>query len=272
MSKITFLDTIGGFNTSDIKIFNKRGKKEENDSDNKLRESILEDILNLNLDEIDDECTDKEEWLYIQKKWREVLMSLIDVEAGTGDPEPEPYPEKEIIENNQEIKINVKQKAGRQHNYDFLVDYKIKNKVLFTRKVEFKYNCSKLKNMPQFIQLPDTTDMFETGKISYSEFYFDNYLSEYIETDKNLKLNIEKSDYLKHIKKVDRGCHSFFDMLYKHYDINKHKKEDIINKSIKDFLEKYSDKLDIDWLSEKINTSQKDKYYVISLNIKEINI
>jgi hypothetical protein len=52
-------------------------------------------------------------------------------------------------------------------------------------------------------------------------------------------------------------------MLYKHYDINKDKKEDIINKSIKDFLEKYSDKLDIDWLSEKINTSQKNKYYVM---------
>ena len=244
--KIVFLDFIGPFETSNILKFKTRGKKAENDSDNKLRESILEQILDLNLDDIPDDDEYKKDWIDLKTKWKDILISII----------PEKF-------RNKVQEINIKQKGGRTHNYDFLVEYDVEECKKILRKVEFKFNCKELKDLPQFIQLPDSSDIIRVKNkgVLYSEFYFDKYLEDYLKLD-NRDI-IEKSEYLKHIKKVDRSCHPFFEKLYKNYENNKKAKEDIINKSIKDFIEKYNENLNIDYLFDKINEPQKDKYYIM---------
>ena len=87
----------------DINYFDKKRKlcsKAGNDSDNKIREQILYEIV---------KDTIPKKWYSTSKEWKELKTNFL-----------------QIIKNITDIKFkkfDIEYKAGRKHNYDFKIDY-----------------------------------------------------------------------------------------------------------------------------------------------------
>jgi hypothetical protein len=231
----------------DIDIFFKISKKSENDLYNKKREDILFKLLSKNYDN---------ELFQNNSKW-DILNSEL-------------FKNINKITNNNIFKVI--KKGGRRLNYDLLLEYD--SKTIF---LEFKFNCKKITNIPQFanIYCHYFTD------INYCEYFYDNFLKDICEIY-NLPI-IEKNKYIKSIYNVNYNCDPFFLSLYnfdKIKDDKFMKKEIIVKNSIKNFLNLCQ--FNIDDINKKI-LEQKDKifllwdlktqkFYIECFNIDDIRI
>jgi hypothetical protein len=242
----------------DIQYFKTAGKdKSENYSLNIIRENVLANIFN-----IDDEYTNNPingaNWINIQSKFRQIISTLCDVPFNS---------------------IRIKHIGGMRNNYDFLILFINDKTISKTVKLEFKHNNSNVKNLVQFIELYDK-DCKNKYKIctemSYAEYYYDNYIDLYLNTDIELTLYKPKRDeYLKNVYDI-KYKHEFFDFLHKRKNNELNKKRDVANKSVKKYLEIYSDNFKFDKITEKIRESQKDKYFLLwdcdNFHIKKLDV
>jgi hypothetical protein len=235
----------------DIDLFYSISSKSDNDLTNRLRENILECILNIRMN-AEDHFTDPtygEKWVDVRDKFRTSLEKLCQEKF---------------------TRIDLCKKAGRMYNYDFDVKFinETDNCKTIVQKncIEFKYNCTSISNLPQILQLTEVSNKFITTT-SYAEFYYLNYLDEYINCDEDL-ISFEKpslNDYLREIIKSDiHYCKiPLIVKMKQNYEKNQEKKFDIVNKSIKTYLETNIENFDMKLLSEKLEYSQKNKVFVL---------
>ena len=223
-----------------IELFYKAGKKCENDGDNKIREDILAKVITTPLEYLEDP-TYGDKWRQVQTGWLEVLKGLYN-NTTTFDT------------------LNIIKMAGRGHNYDFEAHYKTNGEVVQKENIEFKYNSVSLDKIPQFLQLHENVGFL---KVSYAEFYYDNYLSKHIENIPLLEL-IEKEVYLKNIKNVNYNCNSFFAKLKAAEEDRSAKVaiDKLVKESISDYLSNYGKDIDLDVLKVRL-AAQTRKVFVM---------
>jgi hypothetical protein len=241
---ISKINKINIISPSDIVLFDICKDRSKNDINNKLREDIL---LILNEPKYKYLMNDKiyhNNWKDLKKKWNNTIKSLCN-------------------ENYNIIVIN--KIAGRGYNHDFKLQYKLNNNIVKELNVEFKFNSSNLESLPQFLNLSEKIDILR-GNL-YAEFFYDYYLFDILKLYPSEFKNIfiDKKDYLKFVYNSNYNVHPIFKKL-KDFEIKnsgfKKEKNDIVNKSIKFFLEKYAAKIDIDKLFLKLKNTQ-DKIFLL---------
>lgn len=210
----------------DIDIFFKKYKKSENDIYNKKREDILFYLLS-------NTCNKK----FQDNKWNILNDKLIKIINK--------------ITNNKNFKIT--KKGGRRSNYDFLLECDD----LKTIYLEFKFNCKKIINIPQFLNI----HCHHFTNINYYEYFYDNFLNDICKIY-NLSI-IEKNIYIKNIYNINYSCEPFFLSLYnfdKIKDDKFYQKQIIVKNSIKHFLNLC--KININELNKKL-LEQNNKIFLL---------
>jgi len=223
--------------------------KNNNDYNNKKRESIICDIINNKIP------NDYYKYSFRWYKLKREINSYID----------------KLCKNKNIIIINNIEciyKAGRKHHYDFQVI--INKNIIFN--VEFKFNVEYVSETPQFVSPMKPSQYLEK---SYEEYYYDNYLINII--NEYGFLLPTKEEYLNKIhstnpkcisklqKKYYNGCEKSSKFTGNENDIDFYNKlKEISKKSIKDFITEYD--LKIDNLSSYLLESQENKYYMLYKN------
>ena len=148
------------------------------------------------------------------------------------------------------IKTNNIKKVGGQKRYDFVMSCGSTNKDI---KLEFKFNSTSIEQLPQFLQVA-SNKFFE---YSYAEFFYDNYLEKFKSLCK-ISDDIEKSVYLKYVHSFDytKGC-NFFEKLKNNTN---DESDQIVSLSIANYLEKYSNTINLSKLKDEINISLNKQY------------
>ena len=232
-------------NVEDIILFFNSSSKSDNDSSNKKREDILEYILTADIENKGyfNHPTYGSSWTDVKNKFYSAL--------------------KKIYTHNFD-NVSVTKTAGRKYNYDFNIDFYSNNQKVFESHVEFKYNATNLKSLPQILQLGINFNMINH---SYAEYFFNNYLDKYILCDPELS-NTQKcslQEYLKVITTTEARTSKIplIKLMKERYDIHKELKFSIVNESIKNFLHTYLNHFNIQNLSEKLQNTQKNKYFLM---------
>ena len=206
-----------------------------NDRLNKAREDTLAGILY----RTDDTLTPYEREL--KAKWQRCLWSFYSEDHN---------------------EISIAQKAGRGNNYDFLVKYLKDGAEVHSEKIEFKHNTADLESMPQFLSLSSKSLTFDKD---YAEYYYDNYLPQYVATDAGITEPIpEKALWLKKVGCAKYDGHPFFRQLKDREDtVAKSEKSKVVNDSITAYLEAHGRSLDLKHLAGEFHRTQAKKQYVL---------
>lgn len=215
----------------DIIVFYEINNKSKNDNDNKKRELLIDSILNKKTPEIYFKKSLR--WLNIKKELENFIKKLTK---------------------NKEIKeIICIQKGGRKYNYDY--DLKIDN-IIYN--IEFKYNVSSLKEVPQFVS-PGKPSKYLS--YNYEEFYYDNYLSK-SEIEEKFGIKIPKKEiYLKEVNNTTPKCMEEIKEKYKKDEKFNNYMKELYNNSTEEFIEKYD--LNLEKLNKYLEESQKNKIYML---------
>ena len=238
-------------NESDINRFYDMNIKSDNDICNKVRELIISMIANNDI--ID-------EW-YINEKWNKLRDEIKKFEKINS---PIKYD-----------KCNWITKAGRGNSNDFDLKYFYEDKIIKTRRVEFKYNVNKISDCPQWSSPMNPSRYIKCVK-TYEEYFYDNYLlklceafgremPEKVEYLKQTQCDISKSipDMQEKYYKGSSGSKGRYTGLDD--DINFYKL--CINTS-KESVSNYFNicKLDHEILNKYLIEKQKDKEYMLYKN------
>lgn len=212
-----------------INSFFQISSKKDNDKFNKIRESIIQDIINNNIP-ID---------YYQDSKWRLVKEQI--------------YLYLNILHNKEQNIHNVscENKAGRRNKFDFI--FTINNNIKFN--IEFKFNAKSIDKIPQFLSLPKPSEYLSS---SYESFYYDNYLQKLC-TEFSLELP-QKDIYISTINTHSPKC---VEHLKKHYKNNKEfkiKSKYYSKESIQLFITQNN--ININKLHKKLE-EQKNKHYML---------
>lgn len=234
--------------------------KNKNDSNNKLRESIIGAIINNKIPSI---------YFNNSKRWYKMKISIDEYIAN-------------LCKLNNINKINslyAEHKGGRKFNYDFSIN--INNVIL---NVELKFNAETISDTPQFSS-PMKPSQYMSK--SYEEYYYNNYMSK-LANSVTPPLNIpSQEEYMNNIHTNKPECIQEYQTLY--YQgckgsskftgddkaINFYKLANILdNESRKSFIE--NNELNIHKLSEYLQNTQKDKIYMLykngKFNLVNVNI
>jgi len=232
---------------SDIKSMVMTASRHKNDHHNKKREALLTQLLTLDKSYFEDESSGKQ-WTALKTKWTELISRLCE----------EPFSE-----------VVVQQKAGRGHHYDFHVTYTLLPKEhtetlpILEKKLEFKHNCCSLSKLPQFLSLSEKQSLFISTPC-YAEDYYNHYIERYLACDPEITVPKPcKEDYLRMVYSTNYDIHPFFRCLYERSKFRVKEKNAIVNESIHCFLQKYGDQIDLEKLTDKFQTTQKDKIFVL---------
>jgi hypothetical protein len=227
-------------NICDIQLLTTKGiGRANNNENNKKREDILSKIFELPETYMENPIYG-DQWKSIHDKWKNAIQMINYF----------PYD-----------RFEISQKGGRCYHYDFSAKYFKDDLVIDEKYIEFKHNCSRIDKLPQFLSLSTKCDFTD---ISYAEFYYDNYLPEYIKLDPILETKKpDKETYIKYIYGTNYDAHPFFRMLYTREDYSKKDKHTIVNKSIEQYLTQFGCHISLDRLTEKMLKSQANKYYML---------
>jgi hypothetical protein len=228
---------------SNILHFLKAGKgRHTNDVLNKIREDVIPKLYSPPSEYLEDKEYGQV-WKDLSQKWNTVLKTLCPVEYDN---------------------VNVKKLAGRGNHKDHEITFMYRDEPVYKLNTEFKHNCSKLDNLPQYYNAPEKKRFI---KQSYAEYFYDKWIDLICELSEKL-VKPDKKSYLKYIYTSDDSKHSFFQTLrIEESKIEKEKKK-IVQLSIKEYLDKYVTDLNLEILSEDLKTSQKEKTFIL-WNCKE---
>jgi hypothetical protein len=227
-------------NVEDIKTFFSTSVKKDNDSTNQIREIILSNIKNIPI-----EFFQNSEygilWDKLIKEWNSQIGIISEG----------------IIYTSYEIT----HKGGKKNNHDFILSFYNDKILIKEEKIEFKYGTSSIKQTPQVLSI--SSNDYPLGSVSYTEFYYENYLDEYIACDPMITeskplLNI----YLREIIKF-KSTHPFFIQIKNYNDHNKKQKYSIVKRSIREYLLQYSSFIHIPTFYEKIKSTQDKKIFIL---------
>ena len=162
----------------DISVFFKKYTKNENDKTNKIREELIENLVN---NKIPKTWYSSPEWFKVKLRLNEFIKNFKDIGK---------Y--KECI-----------RKSGRKYNYDFLFIFE-KEEV----KIEFKNGVSSITEYPEILSV--SSNKFVSG-LTYAERFYDFYLSSLTNEElptkdfylKNIYKNKVNHPFFIHLKEVD---------------------------------------------------------------------
>ena len=228
---------------SDITSFTQKSiLRAKNDINNKLRETILGEILTLSNNYLEDPIYGSQ-WQHLQHQWKTSIETLSVMQYD---------------------RIEIEPKGGRGYYYDFLVRYfktHSDSEVLMDeKKIEFKHHCHTLDRLPQFLSLPTKCGFFPKD---YAEYYYENYLKRYMQLDPSLTEMPSKEDYLKYVYTTQYDRLPLFRQMYDHESTNKKEKHKLVNESIKMYLQTYIETIDLETIQTKIKESQMYKHYFL---------
>jgi hypothetical protein len=233
---------------SSINLFLNKCSRNQNDATNKVRETVLNHLQQLD----DTYRTDPEygeSWRIVETAWHEALH---DIAVKTKVPA---Y-----------TRFSTVTKAGRGHSYDINVNYFDGGTEVASRHIEFKYGTSKIDKLPQFLSLQAKFPMFSK---TYDVFFYESFLDAYLACDPELAI-MAKPAFKDYIKMVSGTSSSdpFFIALKAHENVNKKGKANLVNSSIRAYLNTYASTLDMSAFYEKVNVSQAEKQYLLWHNGK----
>ena len=219
---------------------NTRGK---NDEINKIRENVIEKLPFIHEDYFNHPEYGKH-WVSLKEKFDNILPLLCK---------------------NDFHNYKIKKMAGRNYNYDFNVTFFDPNyDIIKEEKLEFKHNSSDIFKLPQFLSLNINTDILKT---SYSEFYYNNYLDKYLSiVNRDLEVKMVKPPleiYLKYVTSVNYSIHPLFEYLKSCEELFKKEKFEVVDESIKEFLNLYGSEIDLEKLTKKFQSTQESKMYLL---------
>jgi len=123
-------------------------------------------------------------------------------------------------------KLDIEYKAGRKFNYDFTVYYLNQNNDIINEiNIEFKFNCKKITNYPQFLSV--SSKHFIKG-LEYAEYFYDNYLTDVLDLIDVDEIPTKK-EYMKFIHQIDYNKLDIFKELYDNETKIKDLKKKIVN-------------------------------------------
>jgi hypothetical protein len=232
-----------------INVFYEKSTRNENDSANKLREEVLKGVGNGTIpSEYFDNSEYGEKWKTLDTAWKDVIKKiaitdLTDILSYTS------------------TKIQVK--GGRKFNYDIDLLYYNGTIEVARRKLEFKNGGSSIQDLPQFLSLQVKCGLFP---VTYDTFFYYNSLDKYIACDNGI--TEKKPSFEVYIKEVGKTSSKipFFTQLKEREEIAKSEKANVVNDSIKDYLEKYGPTIESERISNKIKDTQKEKLYILWSN------
>lgn len=239
-------------NPIDIELFLIKGlNRASNSESNKKREYILNNIIQISKYYLEDPEYGVY-WTSIREKFITALTSLCPNELFK--------------------EIQIEHKGGMGNNYDFIVhflgqlgrDTNIRSKV-HSVIVEFKHNCNKINDLPQFLELydKDCFHKYELCHVSYAEYYYDHFLSDYLSLDSQLvEPKPFKDTYLKYVYDINYK-HPFFSNLHDCKDTAIVEKRKLANQSIDSYLQLYTKLFSFHHLEKKIRESQKSKVFLL---------
>lgn len=211
--------------------------RNKNDENNKLREAIICAIINKDVPE---SYYKTERWHSLQQAVEEFLGQC-DGGDGSG------Y-----------SMVQCSQTAGRGHHYDFLLTFTANDGAHTEYKVEFKFNVSKISELPQFIQLTKPSEYLSS---SYQEFFFDNYLPTIVEA---AQFSIEppsREEWLKQVQQDKPRCMLPYKEKYKGDKQFDTVCKEVSAKSIHAFISEQD--LDIVKLTTRLLDTQLGKTYML---------
>ena len=239
-------------------FMNPSNDRASNDKVNKVRETIIENIFQL-FPLYCDHAEYGDSWTTFQQLFMESAHKIYE----------QPFHKLEIVK-----------MAGRKFNYDFKFLYKNEaGELLQEKHVEFKHGAKSIRQLPQFLSLNIKNDVMP---VSYAEYYYANWLDKYIACDEGItEAKPDAAIYKKLITGIEYTVHPFFQQLYDREVENKEKKNEIVNESIKQFLETYGQHINLEALTAKFESSQGNKtflmwdtkqFYIETMNLAETSV
>lgn len=271
-----------------IEVFKESCAKAENDETNKIRETVIEYIINRKI---------PEDWYESSLEWRE-LKDQLDLFL-------------EALANHRPYRnITCIPRGGRKYKYDFefIIDFGEKTEkdkhIVKIEKIEFKYGCESITDYPQFIQLPsksitycsidtepntDTTPIptqKSNTSVTYAEHFYNHYMSRMNELYQ-CPISISKEDYLKYIHQSSEKKHPWFQFIKSREAEHKEEKKKLVDESIHEYIDLFQcnprvgeeedpekedvrlSKSDTTWIIQTIQPlfeSQKNKKYMCYKN------
>jgi hypothetical protein len=223
-----------GIQFMDIHVFDCSSKKQDNDSFNKKRETIISSILNQEI---------PEQYYISSLRWKrfrcqlEHYVNTLDNQAGCG-----------ISEFSPQVKCILK--AGRNNNNDFTI---VINST--SHNVEFKFGTECVNETPQFVSPMKPSKYLDKD---FESWYYDHHLPT-VATGASLEVP-SKEEYLKTIHNNKVPCMKAFK---EKYDTDKTFNvlcKQVDKKAIRDFIQMSNIK--VGDLSNYLSTSQKHKKYM----------
>jgi hypothetical protein len=241
-------------NSKSIQAFLQVSERKDNDKDNKTRENIICAICN---NKVPDKYYKLLEWYKLKKSIIEYIGKLSCLRSNS-----EHY-----------VSILCITKAGRGNNYDFLITLFNDDGPNEDFKVELKFNASMVEEAPQIVS-PGKPSRFMNS--SYEIYYYKNYLQELSDKAQAEMPSLEL--YLKQIHSDKPACMKAHQELYykgckgsskftndpKHIEFYDYAIKSS-NESISTFIT--NTELNLDLLSEYLYNTQRDKIYMLCLNM-----
>lgn len=149
--------------------------------------------------------------------------------------------------------------AGRGHNYDFLLTFTANDETTREYKVEFKFNASKISDVPQFIQLTKPSEYLSA---SYEEFFYDNYFPTIVNAAQFTTLQLpSREEWLKQVQRDKPLCMLPYKEKYKSNSQFSEMCKKVSAESIRAFITEQD--LNIDKLTKRLLETQSGKTYML---------
>lgn len=237
-----------------IDLFYKIGEKSNNDAENKIREDILVFLAN----PLQAEYATHAKWQELYARFHDCLRT-------------------NFCDNYSRVLI--RKMAGRAHNYDFVaIFYDADGGEIQQEKLEFKHNSKTLTKIPQILSLQDRFGLISV--MSYAQYYYENYLDEYLAASQGLLSQSDKTiiqkptlaEYMTLVSGTDYSKHAMFGFM-REAESTPSKKRcfEIVKESIRKYLELYSAQLNISVFSAKLKESQLGKKFLL-WDLKKFNV
>jgi len=230
--------------TQQITLFDKAikgGGRAKNDANNKVREEILQALSEGKIPtEFYQDATNGTKWSHIKDGFHEKIHEICPLEFDS---------------------YKMTQKAGRNFNYDFAVDYFRLGSLVYSAKVEFKFGAKSIGKLPQFYQKNTNWDIINGP--SYHEYFYDNFLPQILALDPEAPPLIERDDYIRLVMIINSKTLPFFHYLREAKEIESVKRKALIEKSIADYLKEYGAEIDLTKFGRTIAETQEGKQYLL---------
>ena len=221
---------------TDYSDFFKKSTKADNDAANKRREAFLATLYDTDIP-----ADSPAQLRQLHTAWQATVKSLCPTEFAT---------------------VKVSPAGGRNKNYDFQLEYtNADGSIVHSQKAEFKHGAASIEAQPQFLSLASKDLRFP---VSYAEFYYDNFLARYCETDTGILVSPpDRETYLKAVHSANYDGHPFFRCLYDREETAKKAKAAVVDESIRAYLTAYADNCDLTHLAVLMTAKQDGKAFLM---------